>query len=68
MVPYSGKGKNIAGEDNRELIEWIELLRRRLEMHALFQQDFTDPEVLAISQALDEALNEYYYRGKAKTA
>ncbi|MDD2510261.1 MAG: aspartyl-phosphate phosphatase Spo0E family protein [Syntrophomonas sp.] len=67
-APCAGKGNNIAGEDNRELIEWIELLRRRLETLAVLRQNYTDPEVLATSQALDEALNEFYYRSEAEGA
>lgn len=38
----------------------VESLREHLENLVTLRQNFTDPEVLAVSQALDEALNELY--------
>lgn len=43
-----------------DMINIIELLRKRLENIIQSPKDHTNPEVLAVSQALDKALNEYY--------
>jgi len=43
-----------------EIINAIEILRRRLEYLANTKLGFDDPEVLAASQELDAALNEYF--------
>jgi hypothetical protein len=42
------------------MINIIELLRKRLGNIIQSPKDHTNPEVLAVSQALDKALNEYY--------
>lgn len=43
-----------------ELIEEIELLRKNLENIIETKNDRTASEVLAISEALDEVINNYY--------
>lgn len=51
-------GQEIILSDQMEIINLIELLRSRLENIIALKENLTDPEVLAASQALDEALNE----------
>ncbi|MGS0765613.1 Spo0E family sporulation regulatory protein-aspartic acid phosphatase [Syntrophomonas curvata] len=46
--------------DYTAIINLVESLRERLENLVTLKESFTDPEVLAASQALDEALNELY--------
>lgn len=46
--------------DHTAIINRVESLREHLENLVTLKQSFTDPEVLAASQALDEALNELY--------
>lgn len=43
-----------------ELIREIELLRKNLEKIAQIKNSLNASEVLEISQALDEVINEYY--------
>ncbi|HHV15971.1 MAG TPA: aspartyl-phosphate phosphatase Spo0E family protein [Gelria sp.] len=45
-------------KNNAAIINQIEILRQHLEK-LILNNNFTDPEVLATSQALDEALNKF---------
>ncbi len=46
--------------DIDEIIRSIEILRRRLADLLDLKGKLDDPEILAASQELDDALNEYY--------
>lgn len=54
------KEQNSFWPDYTAIINLVESLREHLENLVTLKQNFTDPEVLAVSQALDEALNELY--------
>jgi hypothetical protein len=42
------------------IVNQIEILRQHLEDLVISKNNLTDPDVLAASQALDEALNKFY--------
>ncbi len=42
------------------IMHQVEILRQHLENLVLLSNNFSDPEVLAASQALDEALNKLH--------
>ena len=48
--------------DMTELLDEIEQLRKHLERIVDIKGSRTASEVLAVSQALDEVINEYYLR------
>lgn len=48
--------------DMTELLDEIEQLRKHLEQIVNTKGSRTASEVLAVSQALDEVINEYYLR------
>jgi len=50
----------IISENRMEIILLIESLRSDLEKIIAFKQNYTDPKVLAVSQELDKAINEFY--------
>lgn len=54
-----GRPKSMV-RNRSELIEEIELLRKNLENIIETKNDRTASEVLAISEALDEVINNYY--------
>lgn len=47
-------------QNNIAIINQVEILRQHLENLVLLSNNFSDPEVLAASQALDEALNKLH--------
>jgi hypothetical protein len=47
-------------QNNTAIMYQVEILRQHLENLVLLGNNFSDPEVLAASQALDEALNKLH--------
>lgn len=58
QMPGIAQELQILKKNNAAIINQIEILRQHLEK-LILNNNFTDPEVLATSQALDEALNKF---------
>jgi hypothetical protein len=59
QIPGIAQELQILKKNNTAIINQIEILRQHLEELIVLNNNFTDPEVLATSQALDEVLNKF---------
>jgi|ADurb_Oil_02_Slu_FD_contig_101_361083_length_768_multi_5_in_0_out_0_2 hypothetical protein len=60
QAPGITRDLQILKNNNIVIVHQVETLRQHLEELVTLTNNFADPEVLAASQALDEALNKLY--------